>query len=87
MDTLKFTRGKKDTYKRTLTATDNLEGNLLNPNKPLKLTFNLPVESVDASKITLTQDSVAKTGLTLEKDTADFLSYYVKYPWLTKEKV
>ena len=86
LDTLKFTRGKKDTYKRTLTATDNLEGNLLNPNKPLKITFNLPVEGVDVSKITLTQDSVSKTGLTLEKDTADFLSYYVKYPWLAKRK-
>ncbi|MEJ5962323.1 Ig-like domain-containing protein [Pedobacter immunditicola] len=86
LDTLKFTRGKKDTYKRVLTATDNLEGNLLNPNRPLKLTFNLPVESVDASKITLTQDSVVKTGLTLEKDTADFLSYYVNYPWLAKRK-
>jgi len=86
LDTLKFTRGKKDSYKRTLIATDNLEGNLLNPNKPLKLTFNLPVESVDASKIILTQDSVVKTGLTLEKDTADFLSYYVNYPWLAKRK-
>ena len=86
LDTLKFTRGKKDTYKRTLIATDNLEGILLNPNRPLKLTFNLPIESVDASKITLTQDSVVKTGLTLEKDTADFLSYYVHYPWLAKRK-
>lgn len=86
LDTLKFTRGKKDAYKRVLIATDNLEGSLLNPNRPLKLTFNLPVEGVDASKITLTQDSVVKTGLTLEKDTADFLSYYVRYPWLAKRK-
>ena len=86
LDTIKFTRGKKDTYKRTLTATDNLEGNLLNPNQPLKLTFNLPVEGVDASKIILTQDSVVKTGLTLSKDSADFLSYYVNYPWLHKRK-
>jgi hypothetical protein len=86
LDTVKFTRGKKDTYKRNITATDNLEGNLLNPNKPLKLTFNLPVESVDLNKITLTQDSVVKTGLTLEKDSTDFLSYIVKYPWLAKRK-
>jgi uncharacterized protein (DUF2141 family) len=84
LDTIKFTRGKKETYKRVLIASDNLEGSLLNPNKPLKLTFNLPVESADAGKITLTQDSVVKTGLVLEKDTADFLSYYVKYPWLAK---
>ena len=86
LDTVKFTRGKKDTYKRNITALDNLEGNLLNPNKPLKLTFNLPIESVDAGKITLTQDSILKTGMTITKDSLDFLSYYVNYPWLAKKK-
>jgi hypothetical protein len=86
LDTVRFSRGKKDTYKRNLIATDNLEGNLLNPNKPLRLTFNLPVESFDPAKITLTEDSVAKTGLSLVKDTADFLSYHVRYPWVAKRK-
>lgn len=86
LDTVKFTRGKKDTYTRTLTATDNLEGNLLNPNRPLKLTFNLPVESADLAKITLSEDSIPKTGLSLAKDSTDFLSYTFTYPWVAKRK-
>ena len=86
LDTVKFTRGKKDTYKRTMIAADNLQGNTLNPNRPLKLTFNLPVENIDVSKITLTQDSVARKGFTVEKDSTDLLSYFVKYPWVARKK-
>ena len=84
LDTIKFSRGKKETYTRNVNATDNLEGNLLNPNKPLKLTFNFPIEKLDATKITLTEDSVSKSGLLIEKDTSDFLSYVVRYPWIAK---
>uniref|UniRef100_UPI003D7F4A45 Ig-like domain-containing protein n=1 Tax=Pedobacter sp. TaxID=1411316 RepID=UPI003D7F4A45 len=86
LDTVKFTRGKKDTYKRNIIATDNLEGSFLNPNRPLKLTFNLPIVSVDATKITMMEDSVTKTGFILEKDTSDFLSYYIRYPWIAKRE-
>ncbi|WP_432709665.1 Ig-like domain-containing protein [Pedobacter sp.] len=84
LDTIKFTRGKRETYTRNLNANDNLEGNLLNPNKALKLTFNFPIEQVDPSKIVLTEDSVVKSGLIVEKDTSDFLSYLVRYPWIAK---
>lgn len=84
LQTAKLTRGKKDTYTRVLTATDNLEGNLLNPNRPLRLSFNLPVEQVDLSKITLMEDSVVRTGLSLVKDSTDLLSYIVKYAWSPK---
>lgn len=81
LQTVNFNRGKRDTYKRTVVATDNIEANLLNPNKTLKLTFGIPIEGVDASKITLTEDSVVKTNFTLLKDSADFLSYDLNYPW------
>ena len=84
LQTVKFTRGKKETYTRNVTATDNLEGNLLNPYKPYKLTFSLPIEAVDASKIVLMEDSVVKKDFTLVKDSTSFLSYDLKYPW--KEK-
>jgi hypothetical protein len=84
LDTVKFTRGKKETYTRNINASDNLEGNLLNPNKPLKLTFNFPIEKMDASKIVLTEDSVVRSGLIVEKDSSDFLSYLVRYPWIAK---
>jgi hypothetical protein len=84
LQTAKFTKGKRDTYTRNVIATDNLENNQLNPNQTLKLSFPLPIDSADASKITLTEDSVAKTNFTLVKDSADFLSYYIRYPWVLK---
>ncbi|SHG76683.1 Ig-like domain-containing domain [Pedobacter caeni] len=80
-----LTRGKKETYNRVLSAADNLEDRTLNPNKSLKLTFNFPITSADASKITLLEDSVDRKNFTLEKDSSDFLSYYIKYPWRVKK--
>jgi len=84
LQTVKFNRGKKETYTRNVTPADNIEGNLLNPYKPFKLTFGVPIDAVDASKITLMEDSVVKTNFTLEKDSMDFLSYNLKYPWKAK---
>jgi len=81
LQTIKLNRGKKDTYTRTVLATDNIEANLLNPKRALQLTFGIPVESVDPSKITLLEDSVPKTDFTLRKDSADILSYNFIYPW------
>lgn len=81
LQTIKLNRGKKDSYTRNVQATDNLEGNLLNPNKPLQLTFGIPVEAVDPSKITLMEDSVVKTDFTLRTDSSDILSYNFIYPW------
>ena len=86
LQTAKFTRGKKDTYVRNVTSTDNIASGLLNPNQSLKLTFSIPVENVDVSKITFLQDSVAKTNFTVTKDTADLLSYDIRYPWVLKRK-
>ncbi|MHA4893791.1 Ig-like domain-containing protein [Pedobacter sp. PWIIR3] len=85
LQTTTLTRGKKETYTRALTAAGNLEGSILNPNQPLRLTFNFPVNQVDSSKITLMEDSVAMTNFTVTKDSVDFLSYYVRYPWKAKK--
>lgn len=81
LQTVKLTRGKKDTYTRTLMPADNLESGQLNPNTRLKLTFPTPVVSIDKSKIQLLEDSVAVTNFQLLKDSADFLSYFVQFPW------
>lgn len=81
LQTVKLTRGKKDTYQANLMATDNLESGKLNPNKPLRLTFPGPVTAIDPSKIQLLEDSVAVTNFQLVKDTADFLSYAFQFPW------
>ncbi|WP_316840972.1 Ig-like domain-containing protein [Pedobacter gandavensis] len=85
LQTTTLNRGKKETYTRALTATDNLEDRSLNPNKPFKLAFNFPILSTDISKIQLLEDSVKRTNFTIEKDSADFLSYYIKYPWRVKK--
>jgi uncharacterized protein (DUF2141 family) len=86
LDTVKFTRAKKDTYTRNIQAGDNLIGNMLNPFKNLKLNFNFPIETIDISKITLLEDSIPRKGFTLTKDSLDILSYTFTYPWKKKEK-
>lgn len=86
LDTVKITRGKKDSYTRNISAGDNLEGGALNPFKDLKLSFNLPVENIDLTKITLLEDSIPRKGFTLTKDSSDILTYTFKYPWKKKEQ-
>lgn len=81
LQTVKLTRGKKDTYTRALMPADNLESGQLNPNTRLRLTFPTPVIAIDRSKIQLLEDSVAVTNFQLLKDSADFLSYFVQFPW------
>jgi hypothetical protein len=81
LQTVKLTRGKKDTYTRALMPADNLESGQLNPNTRLRLTFPTPVVTIDKSKIQLLEDSVAVTNFQLLKDSADFLSYFVQFPW------
>ncbi len=85
LQTVNFLRGKKETYTRVLSATDNIDNRMLNPNKPLKLTFNFPIESTDLSKISLLEDSVERSGFSLVKDSADLLSYYFRYTWRPKK--
>ncbi|MFD2285120.1 hypothetical protein GJU39_22125 [Pedobacter petrophilus] len=79
-----FNRGKKDSYKRELTITDNITSGKLNPYQRYTLTFNFPVNSADASKITLLEDSVKRTNFELVKDSVDFLKYYLKFTWRNK---
>lgn len=84
LQTLNLTRGKKDTYARDVTALDNTIGGKLNPYQTYTLTFPLPITAADASKITLTEDSVKRTNFELIKDSVDFLKYHIKYPWKMK---
>jgi hypothetical protein len=86
LDTIKFTRGKKDTYTRNIAAGDNIEGGLLNPNKDLQLYFNFPIENIDLAKVTLLEDSIPRKGFTMVKDSLNILGYTFKYPWKKNEK-
>ncbi|TDQ09566.1 Ig-like domain-containing protein [Pedobacter metabolipauper] len=84
LQTTTITRGKKETYSRSVNPTFSLENRLLNPYKPLKIYFNLPIENIDISKITLLEDSVERKNFTVKKDSLDFLSYVFVYPWKAK---
>ncbi|MCJ0741737.1 Ig-like domain-containing domain [Pedobacter montanisoli] len=86
LESVKLTRGKRDTYTRNIAAADNLQSGKLKPSTPLKLTFNLPVENIDMSKVLLLEDSIPRNGFTLKKDSADLLSYVMEYPWKKQEK-
>ncbi|RYE31476.1 MAG: hypothetical protein EOP42_10525 [Sphingobacteriaceae bacterium] len=82
LDTITLRRGKRDTYKRNLSITNN-SGGLLKPKTGLTLTSNFPIESVNEAQIVLNEDSVPKYGFSLEKDTSKSKSYTLKYPWKT----
>lgn len=84
LQTTTLTRGKKETYTRTLTAVNNLDNRVLPPGRTLKFTFNFPIESFDASKITLLEDSVDNKNFTLTKDSLDQLSFYLRHAWKAK---
>ncbi len=84
LETVNFTRGKRDNYTRVVNINDNLEGAELNPFKPLTLTFNFPIKSVDERKIVLLEDSIPRK-FELVKDSLNFLKYYIIYKWRTKE--
>ena len=84
LDTIQFSREKKDTYTRTLQHTDNLESSLLNPYRPFKLYFNFPIDKIDITKIKFTEDSIPRTNFSLTKDSANLLAYNFSYPWRKK---
>lgn len=84
LDTIPFSRDKKDTYTRVLQQTDNLESGNLNPYRPFKLLFNFPIEKIDLAKIKLTEDSIPRTNFTFTKDSTNLLAYNFSYPWRKK---
>jgi len=81
LDTIVLRRGKRDTYKRTLSISNNATGGLLKPKTALQFTSNFPIESANEAQIVLNEDSVPKYGFSLEKDTSGLNKYTLKYPW------
>jgi hypothetical protein len=84
IDSVSLTKGKKESFQRTLTFKYNINGNnLLKPGNDLKLTASLPIENFDNGQITLNEDSipVAQSDYTLQKDTGNFKNFNLKYRW------
>lgn len=84
LDTVTFTRDKKDTYTRTIQLSDNSQAGLINPFKPYRIFVNFPLSQIDVTKVKILEDSIPKTNFTIEKDSLDILTYSLIYPWKPK---
>lgn len=84
LQAVNLTRGKKDTYTRVVSISDNVNSGKLNPFKHYTLNFPFPILSADPKKIIFLEDSVRRTNFELIKDSTDFLKYQIKYPWKQK---
>jgi uncharacterized protein (DUF2141 family) len=84
LDSVTFSRDKKETYTRTIQLTDNALNGKINPYRPYQFFLNFPLSSLDPSKIKLLEDSIPRTNFTVEKDSADVLAYRINYPWKSK---
>lgn len=86
LDTLNFKRGKKDTYTKNILFANNLSGGKIKPATPLILTFNQPIGSIDLSKVTLLEDSIAKKVISINKLPNSSRRYQVNYSWVVKKR-
>lgn len=84
LDTVTFTRDKKDTYTRTIQLTDNSQSGTINPFRPYRFFLNFPLSNLDITKIRVLEDSIPKTNFIIEKDSSDVLAYSIIYPWKNK---
>ena len=86
LDTVTLRRNKRDTYIKSLVASDNLSGSKIRPGSELILKFSSPIESYQESQITLLEDSIPAKGYQLVKDPNSLRIYKLKYPWKLKKQ-
>jgi hypothetical protein len=82
LDTIYLRKGRKETFKRTINFTYNINANnLIKPGSDLVFNSTIPIASFDPSLITLTEDSVSVANYDLQKDTGSYKKFTIKYPW------
>lgn len=86
LDTVTLRRNKRDTYIKSLVASDNLSGSKIRPGSELILKFSSPIESYQESQITLLEDSIQAKGFQIVKDPNSLRTYRLKYPWKLKKQ-
>jgi len=86
LDTVTLRRSKRDTYVKSLVASDNLTGNKIRPGSELILKFTSPIQSYQESQITLLEDSTITKGYQIIKSPNSLRTYSLKYPWKTKKQ-
>jgi len=84
LDSVTMRRGRNEKYDRDFIILDNLAGNKVTRVKHIQLTAGSPVQSVDRSKVILTEDSIPRTNFQLAKDTTAPRKYILRYNWRPK---
>ncbi|MDN3584203.1 Ig-like domain-containing protein [Mucilaginibacter flavus] len=88
VDTTYLKKQKKETFSRIFQFKYNVSNDKLKPGTDLKIYSNLPIENIDASQITLKEDSIGlgSSDYTLQKDTGGVKSLTLKYRWRQNSK-
>jgi hypothetical protein len=87
LDSVSLEKQRKEIFKTDYTYNFNLtQGNIIKPTDNLVITTNFPIESIDQSLITLTEDSATVNNAVIAKDTANPRKIIVKYRWKQDSK-
>ena len=86
LDTITLKRGKRDTYTRNIVYSTNMSANKIKPGNALILTFNLPIESIDKSKVALYQDTLRVSNFNIESTDPTKRVFKISHPWRMKKR-
>lgn len=88
VDTTFLKKQLKETFTRVFQFKYNISNEKLKPGNDLKIYSNLPIDNIDASQITLKEDSIGlgSSDYTLQKDTGGVKSLTLKYRWRQNAK-
>lgn len=87
LDSVSLEKQRKEVFKQDYTYSFNLsQGDIIKPSSNLVITTNFPIESIDQSLITLTEDSAAVSNAVIAKDTTNPRKIIVKYRWKQDSK-
>ena len=81
LDTIYLKKGKKEIFQRILSESLNTTNDKLKPGSDLIIKSNFPVDSYDASLISLKEDSTDISNFTLQRDTANLKLIKLNYRW------
>ena len=82
IDTISKTKRLKESFQRFMSFSYNITGDgKLKPGTDLRIKSNYPIDAIDASAITLKEDSTEVSNFTVEKDSLLAKSAILKYRW------
>lgn len=81
LDTLTIRRGKKDTYDKAMTFTDNISNGKLKPKIDLQILSSSPIAAFDTKKITLLEDSTQIKNFQFTQSANLSRVFFLKYKW------